>query len=91
MCLPTLVAGADILNDELKVVLPSYQLSSFSLSAVYAATSRQSLKLKLFVEHIAGAFSRVPPDRLRVFPRDCSASPNNPVASESLPAGGFSA
>jgi len=61
VCLPTLVAGADILNGDLKVVLPSYQLSSFSLSAVYAATSRRSLKLKLFVQHIAAAFSRIPP------------------------------
>jgi DNA-binding transcriptional LysR family regulator len=61
VCLPTLVAGADILNGDLKVVLPSYQLSSFSLSAVYAATSRSSLKLKLFVQHIAAAFSQVPP------------------------------
>lgn len=61
VCLPTLVAGADILSGELKVVLPSYQLSSFWLSAVYARTSRSSLKLKLFVEHITTAFSRVPP------------------------------
>jgi DNA-binding transcriptional LysR family regulator len=61
VCLPTLVAGADILSGELKVVLPSHQLSSFWLSAVYAGTSRSSLKLKLFVEHITAAFSRAPP------------------------------
>lgn len=61
VCLPTLVAGEAILKGELKVVLPQQQLSSFWLSAVYAGTSRNAFKLKLFIEHIAAAFSPVPP------------------------------
>jgi DNA-binding transcriptional LysR family regulator len=61
VCLPTLVAGEAILRGDLVVVLPQHQLSSFSLSAVYAGTSRNAFKLKLFIEHIGAAFARVPP------------------------------
>ena len=61
VCLPTLVAGDPILRGELKVVLPEHQLSSFSLSAVYAGTSRNAFKLRLFIEHITAAFTRVAP------------------------------
>lgn len=61
VCLPTLVAGEAILRGELEIVLPEHQLSSFWLSAVYAETSRNAFKLKLFIEHIAAEFSRVPP------------------------------
>ncbi|MBT2321322.1 LysR family transcriptional regulator [Variovorax paradoxus] len=61
VCLPTLVAGNAILRGDLQIVLPEHQLSSFSLSAVYAGTSRNAFKLKLFIEHITAAFTRVPP------------------------------
>jgi DNA-binding transcriptional LysR family regulator len=61
VCLPTLVAGVPILRGQLKVVLPEHQLSSFSLNAVYAGTSRNAFKLKLFIEHITAAFTRVAP------------------------------
>lgn len=61
VCLPTLVAGDAILRGELQIVLPAHQLSSFSLSAVYAGTSRNAFKLRLFIEHITAAFARVPP------------------------------
>jgi DNA-binding transcriptional LysR family regulator len=61
VCLPTLVAGDAILRGDLQLVLPEHLLSSFSLSAVYAGTSRNAFKLKLFIEHIAAAFTRVPP------------------------------
>jgi DNA-binding transcriptional LysR family regulator len=61
VCLPTLVAGDAILRGELTVVVPGHQLSSFWLSAVYAGTSRNAFKLKLFIEHIAAEFTRVPP------------------------------
>lgn len=61
VCLPTLVAGDEIRDGRLKVVLPGYQLSSFWLSAVYAGTSRNAFKLKLFMEHVTNAFGRVPP------------------------------
>lgn len=60
-CLPTLVAADAIGDGRLKIVLPDYQLSSFWLSAVYAGTSRNAFKLKLFIEHITAAFARVPP------------------------------
>lgn len=61
VCVPTLVAAEPILDGRLKVVLPHYQLSSFWLSAVYAGTSRNAYKLRLFMEHITGAFGRTPP------------------------------
>jgi DNA-binding transcriptional LysR family regulator len=61
VCLPTLVAGDPIRDGQLQVVLPAYQLSSFWLSAVYAGTSRNAFKLRLFIEHITNAFGRVPP------------------------------
>jgi DNA-binding transcriptional LysR family regulator len=61
VCLPTLVAGDAILRGELAVVVPEHQLSSFWLSAVYAGTSRNAFKLKLFIEHIAAEFTRIPP------------------------------
>lgn len=60
VCLPTLVAGAAILGGELQIVLAEHLLSSFSLSAIYAGTSRNALKLRLFIEHIAAHFARVP-------------------------------
>ena len=61
VCLPTLVAGDAILKGDLQVVLPEHQLSSFSISAVYASTTRNALKLRLFIEHLSLAFSRVAP------------------------------
>jgi DNA-binding transcriptional LysR family regulator len=61
VCLPTLVADAGIRNAGLLVVLPTYQLSTFALNAVYAATSRNAFKLKLFIEHLSAAFSGVAP------------------------------
>jgi hypothetical protein len=41
--------------------MPEHLLSSFSLSAVYAGTSRHAVKLNLFIEHIANKFTREPP------------------------------
>ena len=59
--MPTLVAGDEIRDGRLRVVLPAYQLSSFWLSAVYAGTSRNAFKLRLFMEYVTDAFGRVPP------------------------------
>ena len=61
VCLPTLVAGEAILRGELEIVLAEHLLSAFSLSAVYASTSRNAFKLRLFIEHITGAFGRCTP------------------------------
>jgi len=61
VCLPTLVAAEALMRGELTVVLPQHLLSSFWLSAVYAGTSRNAFKLRLFIEHMATQFTRVPP------------------------------
>lgn len=61
VCVPTLVAAESILRDELQVVLSEHLLSSFWLSAVYPETSRNAFKLRLFIDHIAGCFKRMPP------------------------------
>ncbi|MEJ7929813.1 LysR family transcriptional regulator [Ramlibacter sp. AN1015] len=61
VCLPTLVAGDAILDGRLQIVLPRHQLSSFRLSAVYAATLRSAYKMELFIAHIRSAFTTVPP------------------------------
>lgn len=61
VCLPTLVASEAIKQGQLQVVLPNHLLSSFWLSAVYAGTSRNAFKLRLFIEHISDRFKRLPP------------------------------
>lgn len=61
VCIPTLVASADIVAGRLKALLTEYQLSSFWLSAVYPPTHRRNVKLKLFLECLAGSVSAVPP------------------------------
>jgi len=61
VCVPTLVAAEAIKSGALQVVLPQHLLSSFWLSAVYAGTSRNAFKLRLFIEHISNQFKRLPP------------------------------
>jgi DNA-binding transcriptional LysR family regulator len=61
VCLPTLVAGEAIARGDLQIVLPKHQLSSFTLCAVYAATSRNAPKLKLFIDDITQQFGATPP------------------------------
>lgn len=61
VCVPTLVAAEAIQAGQLRVVLPEHLLSSFWLSAVYAGTSRNAFKLRLFIEHISNRFKRLPP------------------------------
>ncbi|WP_137894638.1 LysR family transcriptional regulator [Ramlibacter sp. 2FC] len=61
VCVPTLVASDAIRQGQLQVVLPEHLLSSFWLSAVYAGTSRNAFKLRLFIEHITTQFKRLPP------------------------------
>ena len=47
--------------------MPEHQLTSFQLSAVFAATSRQEYKLRLLIEHITKAFTDMPPwDRVLI-------------------------
>lgn len=61
VCVPTLVAAPALRDGRLQVVLPEHLLSSFWLSAVYPATSRNAYKLRLFIEFIASEFKRLPP------------------------------
>lgn len=61
VCIPTLVAADAILRGDLELLMPDHQLSSFKLSVVYPATSRNAFKLRLLIEHIMTAYSRVPP------------------------------
>jgi len=60
VCIPTLVAAEDLLAGRLRVVLPEHRLSSFWLSAVYPATHRGTLKLRLFLDSVASSFSGGP-------------------------------
>lgn len=60
VCVPTLVAADALLDGRLTIVLPQHHLSSFWLSAVYAATSRNAFKLRLFIEHVTQHFTKVP-------------------------------
>lgn len=61
VCVPTLVAAEAIRSGRLQIVLEDHLLSSFWLSAVYAGTSRNAFKLRLFIEHITNRFKRLPP------------------------------
>jgi DNA-binding transcriptional LysR family regulator len=62
VCLPTLVASQALQSGALKVVLRDWQLSCFWLSAVYARTQGEALKLRLFIEALALAYAvSVPP------------------------------
>ena len=61
VCVPTLVAAPALLDGSLRLVLPDYQLSSFWLSAVYARTSRNAFKLRLFLDHLQDSFTATPP------------------------------
>lgn len=61
VCVPTLVASEAIQSGRLNIVLEDHLLSSFWLSAVYAGTSRNAFKLRLFIEHITNRFKRLPP------------------------------
>ncbi len=61
VCVPTLVAAEAIKTGRLQVVLPDHLLTSFMLHAVYASTSRNFVKLRLFIEYVYGQFHRMPP------------------------------
>jgi DNA-binding transcriptional LysR family regulator len=61
VCIPTIAAADDIVAGRLTPVLYGYRLSSFWLSAVYPATHRYSVKVKLFVDFIQEKFAGEPP------------------------------
>ncbi|MEP7311228.1 MAG: LysR family transcriptional regulator [Pseudomonadota bacterium] len=59
-CLPTLVCGEYLLNKQLQVVLEDYEIPPLQLLAIYPATHRRALKVKLFIEFITSRFSGEP-------------------------------
>jgi len=61
VCIPTFVASPALIPGQLQPVLADYQLSSFGFSAVYAQTSRNAYKLRLFIDHISSTYKRLPP------------------------------
>jgi DNA-binding transcriptional LysR family regulator len=56
VCLPTLVASRELLEGRLVPVLDDYQLSSFPFSAVFPKTQRDTMKVRLLVDFLAGHF-----------------------------------
>jgi DNA-binding transcriptional LysR family regulator len=69
VCLPTFVAGEDLIAGRLLPLLTEYELSSFWLSAVYPATHRATVKVKRFVDFVADRFSGEPPWDVRLAER----------------------
>jgi DNA-binding transcriptional LysR family regulator len=61
VCIPSLVAAEGLLSGRLKVLLPDHLISPFWLCAVYPASQRGALKLKLFLEALATAPADEPP------------------------------
>jgi DNA-binding transcriptional LysR family regulator len=61
VCIPTLVASDDVLSGQLRIVLPTHQLTAFWLSIFYPTSQRSSLKLKLFLDMLTGSFTSTPP------------------------------
>lgn len=60
VCLPTLVASADLLAGRLVPVLTDYSLTSFNFSAVYPATQRRALKVRSLIEFLVERISEEP-------------------------------
>ena len=61
VCIPTLVASDAVLSGQLRIVLPTHQLTAFWLSIFYPTSQRSSLKLKLFLDMLTGSFTSTPP------------------------------
>ncbi|MHC5351073.1 LysR family transcriptional regulator [Metapseudomonas furukawaii] len=60
VCLPTLVASADLLAGRLVPVLTDYALTSFSFSAVYPATQRRALKVRTLIDFLVERIAEEP-------------------------------
>ena len=59
-CLPTLVCSDDLLSGALVPVLPDHDMPPLELLAVYPATHRETVKVKLFIEFLRKRFSGEP-------------------------------
>jgi len=55
VCIPTLTAYDGLLNRELEVVLPEFELSPYWLCAVYPSARSMSRKLRVFLESLEAA------------------------------------
>lgn len=61
VCLPTWVAAPALLDGRLNVLLPDDDIEPLTLSAVFSPTSRNAVKLRLFIEYLTSRFQRLPP------------------------------
>lgn len=61
VCLPTIVAATEIMAGRLVPVLRGYRLPFYWLSAVFPKTQRNSIKVRLFLDHIIRDFAASPP------------------------------
>jgi DNA-binding transcriptional LysR family regulator len=59
-CLPTLVCSEDLISGALKPLLTDYELPPLELLAIYPATHRRTIRVKLFVDFIRRRFSGKP-------------------------------
>lgn len=57
VCLPTMVCADDLLAGRLIRVMPDYECPSLELLAIYPATQRRALKVRLFVELLSKYFA----------------------------------
>ncbi|MDF3834393.1 LysR family transcriptional regulator [Cupriavidus basilensis] len=60
VCLPTLVASEALLDGSLAPVLTDYTLASYTFAAVYPATQRQAVKVRVLVEYLSAALAGEP-------------------------------
>ncbi|AXS86911.1 LysR family transcriptional regulator [Pseudomonas aeruginosa] len=60
VCLPTLVAHADLESGRLLPLLVDYPLSSFNFSAVFPATQRRALKVRSLIDFLVERISDEP-------------------------------
>lgn len=61
VCLPTWVAAPALLDGRLKLVLADHLLDPLTLRAVFSPTSRNAVKLRLFIDHLTTWFPALPP------------------------------
>ena len=60
VCLPTWVAWPALLDGRLKIVLEDHYIKSLTLSAVFSPTSRNAVKLRLFIDFLTSCFPDPP-------------------------------
>jgi len=60
VCLPTMVASRELLEQRLVPVLTDWTLSHFNFIAVYPTTQRQGLKVRLLIDFLAAQFEGDP-------------------------------